>query len=157
MNSRAFTIAITPTDVSTAQDVAEISVPSNKAIEIEEIEFRFTEDVITNLPRIGLVTGHTTSGSGGITVVDNPLVGTGSDTPNSTIEVLNTTIASVGTTYLRDVWFCGYYHPIVRYFPDKQRPIYYNSDGLIVFRFLDAPSATVEFGGKIKLIEHSYN
>ena len=42
MNSRAFTIAITPTDVSTAQDVAEISVPSNKAIEIEEIEFRFT-------------------------------------------------------------------------------------------------------------------
>lgn len=105
---RVYRVPIASTSVSVAADLVELVGASGGLEWLTEIRLGQTSDVgDAQEENIGiqLVTGHTTSGSGGNTSVV-PLTDPGDTAYGGTVETLNTTQASGGTTVTKilGVW-----------------------------------------------------
>jgi hypothetical protein len=86
--------------VTAAQDVFEITAPSNKCVVLHEIAIEQASDAgdaQAELLRIQAIRGFTSSGSGGSGVTPAPLE-SGSAAAGSTVEANNTTVATTGAT-----------------------------------------------------------
>ena len=85
--------------IAEARDLFEIVAPSTRSVVIHGWVFGQTTDygdAQAEGARIQLIRGHSTSGSGGATPTPAPL-GSGTAAASSTVESVNTTLASTGS------------------------------------------------------------
>ena len=86
--------------VTAAQDVFEITAPSNKIVVLHEIALEQSSDAgdaEAELLRIQAIRGFSTSGSGGSSVTPAPFEN-GNAAAGASVETNNTTVATTGTT-----------------------------------------------------------
>jgi hypothetical protein len=97
---RIYRVPLVLTSVSVAIDLAELNAATSQMVRLIEIRFSQTSDAgdaqEEQLP-VSLVTGHTTSGSGGNASV-TPEPELGDSAWGGTCETFNTTQATAGTT-----------------------------------------------------------
>ena len=144
--------------VTAAQDVFEITAPSNSRVAIREIrigQYSDAGDSQAEMLSVTVIRGHSTSGSGGTSPTPVPIMGhAGVAASTTSVEANNTTIASSGTP----VTLCADSFNVMagwRYYPvPDERPIITNS-GILVVR-ITAPADSLTLSGTIVFEEVGY-
>lgn len=138
--------------VSAAQDFFELQPGDDKPVKILAIYLSQISDVgdaAEEILRVELIRGHTTSGSGGTVPTARPIDRNNTVASGTTIEVNNTTIASLGTTHIlhadafniRTGW---------QFIPTPEfRPTSSQADTTLVLRLMAAPADAVTMSGTI--------
>ena len=146
-----FSATFSAVAVTLAQDVFEITAPSNSRVSIREIRIgQYTDfgDAAAEILSLTVMRGHTTSGSGGTTQTKANLRGhTGAAAAGSVVEANNTTVASGGSpaTLIADVFNIAagwWYYP-----PEEERIILEPSQRLVVR--ISAPVDSITLNGTL--------
>lgn len=155
-NGRVYYIDITPTAVTVAADLVEITMADDKPVAIlgQEI-FQTTDlgDAAAEIIGLVWVRGNTTSGSGGNTGV-TPRPANPSDTAaGMTVETLNTTAASAGTGVNLPRLGWNIAATPTPYFVPEAYPQATQANTLLVLRMAAAPADSITLGGYITVME----
>lgn len=155
MLGRVYDIDLTPTAVTVAADLVEITIADDKQIVILDTDILQTTDLGDAAEEIiGLVwvRGHTTSGSGGSAPTPRP-VNPSDAAAGFTVEVFNTTQASAGTgvNVGRHGWNIRVSF-MKTYIPEVQ-PQASQGQTLLVLRMAAAPADSITISGSIKVME----
>lgn len=156
---RMYTVPIAATTVAAASgdvDWWEITPADDKPIEIVGLAVQVTSelgDAADEWVPYQIIRGHTTSGSGGSapTPSDVQLSGTAA---GFTAEVLNTTIASVGTTVVCFAGAVNVRAGDIQWFPDGCGPKAGQGNTTIVVRQMAAVADDVTLTGTLWVLEH---
>lgn len=108
MYGRIYNVIAAPTSQTVAIDLFEIVAPSTGVVILRALRIGQTTeigDAQDEQCRVRIITGYTTSGSGGSSATPTPK-SLGMSAFGGTAEVHNTTLANTGTaaTHLDDVW-----------------------------------------------------
>ncbi len=102
MGSPVYTAVFSAVAVTAAQDVFEITAPSNSRVKIIDCKIgQYTDfgDAAAEILSVTVIRGFTTTGTGGSTVTPANISGhTGAMTATSVVKANNTTVATTGTT-----------------------------------------------------------
>lgn len=155
MLGRVYDIDLTPTAVTVAADLCEITIADDKPIAILSVNILQTTDLGDAAEEIiGLlwVRGHTTSGSGGSAPTPRPL-NPSNAAAGFTVEVFNTTQASAGTgvNVGRDGWNIRV--PFSRIYTPEEQPQASQGQTLLVLRMAAAPADSITISGSIRVME----
>lgn len=96
---RIYNVIVSNVSVSAAQDLFEVVAPSTDVVILRALEIAQSSDAgdtEDEMLGVSIITGHTTSGSGGSSATPVPLR-LGDSAFGGTAEINNTTIASAGT------------------------------------------------------------
>jgi hypothetical protein len=152
---RLYTIDLTPTAVSVAADLIEITPADDKPVEVVAVNIGQTTelgDAAEEEISLVWVRGHATSGSGGSAPTPRPLNPTDA-AAGFTAEVFNTTQASAGTgvNLTRHVW--NVRGPLERPYTPDEEPGASQGNTTLVLRMAAAPADSVTIGGCITVRE----
>jgi len=141
-----YIVNVSAVAVSAAQDVFELNVASDRSVILHEIgisQYSDAGDAQAELLSVQLITGYTTSGSGGSTPTPAHLQGTVS--ASSTVEANNTTVANTGTakTLLSDSW--NVQIPYLKLWTPETRPEFKASTRAVVR--ITAPADAITLNG----------
>jgi hypothetical protein len=152
---RIYTVDLTPTAVTVAADLIEITPASNKPIIIRGFSLGQTTDTgdaAEEIISLVWIRGHTTSGSGGSAPTPRPK--NPSDTAAGfTAEVFNTTAASAGTgvNLNRHAW--NVRSPIERPYTPEEAPEASAANTTLVLRMAAAPADSLTISGCVVVEE----
>jgi hypothetical protein len=152
---RKYTIDLSPTAITVAADLVEITPADDKPVIVHGFEVYQTTDTgdaAEEIISLTWVRGHTTSGSGGSAVTPRPL--NPSDTAaGMTAEALNTTAASVGSTVNLSRHGWNVRIPTAVFYPPELRPEVTQANTTLVLRMGAAPADSLTIGGCIYVEE----
>lgn len=106
---RTYAVEFENVAVTAAQDFFELGPGAQRPIRLLELGLSQSSDVgdaAEELLRVKVIRGHTTSGSGGTTQTPTPIDSNDAASAETSAEVNNTTIASVGTPV--DLWSAAF-------------------------------------------------
>lgn len=148
---RIYNLPLAPTAVTVAVDLVELVAAATHIIVVHGIELgQFTElgDAAEEQLKLAFKSGQTTSGSGGTaSIVPIPLL-IGDAAHGTTVEVFNTTKASLGTIVTHKVWSWNVRTSFWWYPPPEQRLIIVPS-ARATLELVDAPADSITIGGQI--------
>lgn len=152
---RLYYVDLTPTAVTVAADLLEITIASNKPVIVHGFEILQTTDVGDAAEEIiGLlwVRGHATSGSGGSTPTPRP-ANPSDVAAGFTCETFNTTAASAGTgvNLARHGWNVRIPTPVT--YTPEMRPQASAANTTLVLRMAAAPTDSLTISGYIAVEE----
>lgn len=142
------------TAVTTAIDIFEILPADDKPVFLDELKIWQTSDVKDaeeEILQIQIISGYTTSGSGGAsaTVGKDP----GDSAASFTAECRNTTLASVGTAYIRHADGWNIRSPYI-WTPTSARWVPYGTQAAPLYvRLPAAPTDSLTMNAEIKVRE----
>lgn len=145
--ARLFSAAISGVAVTVQQDMWEIVAPSTGSVKFWGFEIsQSTEagDAQDEMLGVQVITGYTTSGSGGSSATAVPL-SLGGSAFGGTVETSNTTVATTGTAAIRYASAFNVRAPHIWLPEDALRPIVQASERLVVR--VSAPADSVTFWG----------
>ena len=145
---RMYSAVFQGVDVTAAQDLFEINVPSDAICVLHSVYVgQETEegDAQDEMLQWSIVTGHATSGSGGSAPTAQPLE-TGSPAFGGTVEVNNTTIASTGTASIKHSDAFNV-RAGLQYRPTPEERIIGSPSARICIRLDDAPADSITMHG----------
>jgi len=147
---RVYTAQFNAVAVTAAQDYFEINAAAGKPVKIHWVEIGQNSDAgdaQAEMLRILLITGFTTSGSGGTT----PTAGKtdeGDAAFSGTVEVNNTTVANTGTTVTRHAGNFNVQQGYTFVWTPETRPLI-NAGGRAVFNMPVAPADSLTMSGTV--------
>jgi hypothetical protein len=155
MAGRMYWVDLTPTAVTVAADLIEISPADDKPVRVRALLLGQTTelgDAAEEGISVVWVRGHTTSGSGGSAPTPRPVA------PNDTAagfaaETFNTTAASAGTgvNLARHVW--NVRCPLERPYTDEEAPEATQGNVTLVLRMAAAPADSITIAGSVLVEE----
>ncbi len=157
--SQIYCIDIPPTAITTAVDLAEITPGDDRTVEfVAGFIFQTTElgDAAEEILPLQLIRGYTSGGSGGSTVTPRPLKRNAQATPGMTAKVMNTTLATGGSsphTLLTDGWNVRVpwvFHPV----DEEEYPDATQADTTLVLRIPTAPIDSITMRGSVWVREN---
>jgi len=146
---RIYTTTFSATAVTRAADLFEITAPADSVIAIHGFDISQTTDVGDAAEELILVTlksGCTTSGSGGSSLTPVP-INFGDAASGATVEGVNTTVASGGTsvTHIATAW--NVRAPLNMTFTPEMRPIL--SPSRLATLTITAPADSLTMNGTL--------
>lgn len=152
---RTYTVSFEGVAVTAAQDFFEVQPADDKPCRITGIFLSQSSDVgdaAEELLRIEVIRGHTTSGSGGGTPVEEPLE------PNDAAagfvsETNNTTIASAGTTSILHAQTFNIRSGLELFLPPGAQPKANQGNTTMVVRLMAAPTDSLTMSGTLYVEE----
>lgn len=152
-NGRIYTVQFSAVAVTAAQDLFEINCASTKVTLIHEVHISQTSDVgdaAEEILLIKMISGYTTSGSGGSAPTAIP-VSLGDAAFAGTVEVNNTTQANTGTAVTHCVWGWNVRIPLDVIFTPESRKVMAPSSRLVVT--IPAPADSLTMNGYMVIEE----
>ena len=149
---RMYTVSFENVAVTAAQDFFETTPAVDKPIAVHGLLLYQSTDVgdaAEEMLRLEIIRGHTTSGSGGTTPTPAPLDTNDTVAGDTTWEVNNTTIASVGTTAILYVHYFNIRGGFEFWYPPEARPKATNGNTTLVVRLMAAPADSITMGGTL--------
>ena len=152
---RIYTIDLTPTAVTVAADLLEITPADDKPIRVLSLNLHQTSDTgdaAEEIISLVWVRGHTTSGSGGSAPTPRP--GNHNDAASGfTAETFNTTAASAGTAVNLNRHGWNVRAPLERPYTPEEAPEASQGNTTLVLRMAAAPADSITVGGSVTLEE----
>lgn len=152
---RLYTVDLTPTAVTVAADLVELTCADDKVLTVvaanihQTSDFGDAQDEIISLV---WVRGNTTSGSGGSAPTPRPL-DPGDAAASFTAETFNTTAASAGTAVNLPRHGFNVRSGIERPLTPEEMPKTSQSAGLLVLRMASAPADSLTIAGSVTVRE----
>ena len=146
---RIFSVAVAGVAATAQQDLWEVVAPSSGSVKIWGFEIsQSTEagDAQDEMLSVQLITGYTTSGSGGSSATPAPVSLAGSAF-GGTAETSNTTVATTGTASIRHASAFNVRAGYIWLPEDPLRPIVQASERAVVR--ISAPADSVTFWGTL--------
>lgn len=148
---RIYTVDLTPTAVTVAADLIEITPADDKPVRVLSVNLHQTTelgDAAEEQISLVWVRGHTTSGSGGSATTPRP--GNQNDAAaGATVETFNTTAASAGTTVNLNRHGWNVRGPLERPYTPEEAPEASQANTTLVLRMAAAPADSVTIGGSV--------
>lgn len=152
---RIYTVDLTPTAITVAADLFELTPADDKPIRILSLNLHQTTDfgdAQDEVLSVVWVRGNATSGSGGSAPTPRP--GNRNDSAAGfTAEVANTTAASTGTAINLNRHGWNVRAPLERPYTPEEAPEASQADTLLVLRMAGAPADSITIGGSITIEE----
>jgi len=153
--SRKYWVDLTPTAVTVAADLVELTPADDKPIRVLSVNLGQTTelgDTGEEILSLVWVRGHTTSGSGGSAPTPRPAVPTDA-AAGFTSEVFNTTAASVGTTVnlARHGWNVRV--GVERPYTPEEAPEASQANTTLILRMSAAPADSITISGCVLVEE----
>lgn len=149
-NHGMYTVSFIDIAVTAAQDFFELLPATQRPVEVCKLRIVQTSDVgdaESEMLRVSVIRGHTTSGSGGAAVTPVPL-DSNAAASGVTAERNNTTVASAGTAVtVADVSF-NIMAGVLEWEPPEYRPRVQNAN-LLVVRLRAAPTDSLTMSGTL--------
>lgn len=146
---RTYSVTFSAVSVSAAQDLFEVTMGSNKPIEIVGIELGQSSDAgdaQDELLQISVIRGYATSGSGGSSATPAALTG-GDSAASFSAEVNNTTLASTGSPVTLHTGCWNVRAGYINWFPEGARPAVAGTSPLVVR--MTAPADAITMSGTL--------
>lgn len=152
---RIYEVILPAQAITVAADLYEIAPASNKPCRLLELRLGQTTDqgdAQAETIILSVVTGNTTSGSGGSSATPAPQ-NTNDPAAGATCEVGNTTAATGGTAVVRKNIPWNILNPLIEVFPESRAPLFNNGDSRMVIRMNAAPADSVTISGSALIEE----
>lgn len=145
-----YSVTFNAVAATTTQDLVEVTAPSSRRIRICGWEIgQSTEsgDAADEALRLELITGHTTSGSGGSSFTPLAVDG-GNPAALASAEINNSTIASSGTAAVRHSTAFNVRAGHI-WLPPPELRIVVATSGIVVLRMNSTPADSISFSGTL--------